>query len=193
MAIDWQRVAAWREFLLRDEMAALASAVADFGLPQASFAWDPPASAISGPQNRFLLDYWRMHASGGPPPVAIADPSRMRPALGYIAIVEPVDDGRDMLYRLYGSMLVSIAGMDLTRKRLSLTASTVGVVEAPLAVYQAVIRRPQPLLWQVRPPRAEYAARWERLVLPLVGADGTVSRLISGQVPFDSRGVLIVA
>lgn len=189
MAIDWRTVTAWRDLLLSDDLPRLIRAIEARGPRRLLFAWDPPISALDAPQNRFLMEHWRSHAAAGLPPVAIADPSLMRPALGYIVLAEPTGD--DITYRLFGSTLVSVSGFDMTRKRLSEHPAGPPIIEAGLAAYLAVRRRALPLLWRSEPEQAAYTASWERLILPLAGPDGTVARFIAGNVPFDSGGSVL--
>ncbi|MDO8289255.1 MAG: PAS domain-containing protein [Parvibaculum sp.] len=78
------------------------------------------ASAPSHPNNQMLLAYWKsnMDAAGLVWRRDI-NPAKLKPVLGGFFIVEPVDDGRDLLYRLVGSQNERRLGMRFMGRRFT--------------------------------------------------------------------------
>jgi hypothetical protein len=72
------------------------------------------------PKNRFILAYWseRMDADGVVHRRDV-DPVDLKKILGGVFIVEPVDGGADLLYRLVGSQNERRIGMKCTGKRFT--------------------------------------------------------------------------
>ncbi|MGV8996222.1 MAG: PAS domain-containing protein [Parvibaculaceae bacterium] len=72
------------------------------------------------PKNRLLLDYWLSKAdAAGVVHRRDIDPAALKAVLGGFFIVEPVDDGRDLLYRLVGSQNERRLGMRFMGRRFS--------------------------------------------------------------------------
>lgn len=72
------------------------------------------------PKNLFLLDYWRSKMTGdGFVPRASIDPAELKKVLGGVFIVEPVDQGKDLLYRLVGSQNERRLGMRYMGRRFT--------------------------------------------------------------------------
>ncbi|MGB8843875.1 MAG: PAS domain-containing protein [Aliidongia sp.] len=121
------------------------------------------------------------------PPITAIDPIKLRPALGRILIIEPVDQGRDFRYRLFGTHIAAVSGYDMTGKLLSVHPMPLEVICFAFALYRNLLARPEPVMTVNTPPSAPFS-RWERLVLPFGGADGEVVRFVVGNVGFDREG-----
>src|SRR5690242_5495456 len=112
----------------------------------------------------------------------------MRPALGYIMLLDLVDGGRDFRYRLYGSIITAVSGVEMTGKLVSSHPASPYVVEFALAAYRATLARGVPLLTEHGPPTSVNTHEWHRLVLPLAGDDGAISRFLVGNLPIARNG-----
>ncbi len=192
--VDWERVERWSSQIAeRGESNVVTEFTAEYGR-DASLIWDPSPDRLSSEALQFLLAYWsRLRAGDSLPRPADIDPLEMRPALGYVALVDPVEDGRDFRYRLYGSMLASISNVDMTGKLLSALKATRQVREFSLATYRAAFQRKRPIYVVRSPDGAAYTAQWLRLTLPLVDDGGKVARFLSGIVPLTSSGRPLIA
>lgn len=77
------------------------------------------------PKNRFLLEYWRgKRDATGHVLRRNIDPADLKAVLGGLFIVEPVDGGRDLLYRLVGSQNERRLGMRYMGRRFRECYST---------------------------------------------------------------------
>ena len=154
--------------------------------------WRPAVARPAASQLRFLLRYWLDLAATPPmPPASAIDAVEMRAALGYIMLVDVVDGGRDFRYRLFGSTIAAVSGFDMTGKLVTSHPASPYVVEFALAVYRAVLARGEPLLTEHGPPNSVNTHAWHRLVLPLAGPDGALSRFIVGNLPIARNGQAI--
>jgi len=122
-------------------------------------------------------------------PDDLLDPTELKPALGYINLVEPVDGGRDFRYRIFGTYITAFTGCDMTGRLLSELPDCRNVVDYALASCRAVLARRLPLLSQRMPIDAKGKSRWERVVLPFVAPDNSVTRLLVGVVPVGVTGL----
>src|SRR3546814_18454171 len=99
---------------------------------------------------------------------------QMRPALGHIMLLDVLDGGADYRYRVYGSEIAQRAGFDMTGKCTSELPTGSLASLFFIAVYQAVLLRPQPVY-----PRAE-----ERRV----GTEGVSTCITRGSpVPYKKK------
>jgi len=106
-------------------------------------------------------------------------------------LLDVVDAGRDFYYRLYGSVIASISGFDMTGKFLSTHRNSPYVTEFALAAYRAMLQRRAPIYTERSPVGATQTVCWQRLALPLVDDMGEIVRVLSGTVPINSRGLVI--
>jgi len=182
----------WTQALIDERLNDIAHAFAVDGTPPPLVHWNPGPPAMRSPQIRFVLEHWRALSQGAAaPPVVALDPGGLRPALGYLMLVEPLDGGADFRYRLYGSLIATVSGRDMTGKLVSQYPAGTHVVDFSLAGYRAVYRRKEPLYTFRRPARAEFTRAWERLVLPFLAAGGEVGRFLVANVPSDDLGEAI--
>jgi len=170
------------------DQARLAAYFAGNGAPTPRVLWDPAESDLPAGPLQFLIGFWRRHRAGHALPcVDIVDPLALRPALGYIMLLDVLDDGWDYRYRLYGSQIAQRFGRDLTGRRTSDISRTAYTGNFYLAGYRAVLARRAPLFSVSSSPGYVAAVDWWRLALPLIGPDGAITRLLVGNVPGDWR------
>jgi hypothetical protein len=187
--LDWDRVTRWTADIVADDITAITAIFAEHGAAAPGVAWNPAAEQFDAAALRFLTTYWRGLA--GPdalPHLKQIDPLALRPALGYVMLLDLVENGRDFRYRLYGSMVASVSGFDMTGKLLSEHPASPYVTEFALAGYRAAVQRREPIYTERHPVGAVHATRWQRVAMPLVGDDGTISRILAGTAPLASDG-----
>ena len=146
--------------------------------------WSPRPDQVPHEQLGFLIRYWDEKRRGaGLPPASAIDPVEMRPALGYIMLLDVLDGGADFRYRLYGTRIVERTGVDWTGRLVSemIAESFTGLFYA--AVYRAALARREAVATVSASPRYVAATEWSRVVLPLCGAEGQVTRFLVGNVP----------
>jgi hypothetical protein len=115
----------------------------------------------------------------------------MRPALGYIALLEPNADITDFRYRLFGSISAMVWGFDMTGRLLSANPANAYIGDFHRAGYRAVMQRCTPIATVHRPPVSQSTTTWHRLVLPLADDEGRITRLLAGIVPVTTNGRVI--
>ena len=161
------------------------------GYPQPVVRWDPDPATMPAPQLTAIADFWSdLVARTGRPDPACIDPAAFVPALGYLMLLEPIEDGTDFRYRLYGTQISRWSGLDLTGQRVShITAAGVRshVQTFFLAGYRAVVASRKPLYSSHVPPVERTTATWHRLILPFWDSTDTVRRLLVGNVPLPER------
>ena len=182
--------AATRELIAgrTDTIARLFTAIES---PVPTTRWDPAAETLDSDRLRFLLEVWREGSSEGRLPSSRSiDPMRLAPALGYVMLLEPVDGAAngaangatDFRYRVYGSIIAEHSGIEMTGKRVrDLPSAPVAVYL--LATYRAVCLTRRPMFAHHTTHYDIQIAEWSRLILPFVADDGTVDRLLVGNVP----------
>ena len=193
--LDRGRVAVWAAALAAGEAHGLDETFIAKGGAAPDFVWAPSVDRLSAAQLRFLLRYWsELAGARGMPRAKEIDALEMRPALGYINLLDVIDGGEDFRYRVFGSVIAAVAGYDMTGRTVSALKTAPYMAEFALATCRAVVLRGQPLLTEHRPPASAVpTVAWHGLILPLAGEDGTVTRLLVGSVPFsrDGRPILL--
>lgn len=193
-AIDWTKVARWTEQLVAGQVSEVCAELANRMRVAPTFIWNPQPDDLQSTKLRFLLEYWTSLRDGDRLPLTRAiDPIRMRPALGYVMLIDVIDGGRDFRYRLYGTMLAAVSGFDMTGRLLSNHGASVDVIEFSLATCRAVVIRREPVFTARTPTGALYTSRWHRIAMPLVDEAGTVVRLLVGTVPLSHAGEIVSA
>jgi hypothetical protein len=188
-SLDWPRVADWAADIAAEETSRLRQVFAEFGARGPSLRWRPPVETLAAQQLRFLLRYWEdLRGTRPMPGMSEIDAAEMRPALGYVNLVDAIEDGRDFRYRVFGSIVAAVSGFDMTGRLASELKASSYIVEFGLAAYRAARERREPLFSEHGPPAAVYTATWHRLVLPLAGAEGQVARFLVGAVPIARDG-----
>jgi hypothetical protein len=193
--LDRGRIGAWAAALAAGEAHGLRETFMAKGGAAPDVVWAPSLERLSATQLRFLLRYWSELAGARDMPRAKQiDALEMRPALGYINLLDVIESGEDFRYRVFGSVIAAVAGYDMTGRKMSALKTAPYMAEFSLAACRAVVLRGQPLLTEHRPPpSAVPTVAWHGLILPLAGEDGAVARLLIGSVPFsrDGRPILL--
>jgi PAS domain-containing protein len=189
---DWRELDRWTATLLADDVSPIVSVFRRHGAQGPSMEWDPsPERDAPGPI-RFLLTYWTALAAGRTMPgMQEIDALALRPALGYIALLDVVDGGRDFRYRLYGTILSAVAGFDMSGRLASEHKASAHITLFYMASYRAAVTRCRPFFTEHRPGSTQITKGWHRLVLPFAGADGSVQRFLVGGVPIGHDGRMI--
>jgi hypothetical protein len=184
--------------VLSEDLDEIAKVFVEHGAGAPVVIWKPSQGQLRSEPPRHVLAHWSSLTVGsslatGPrlPGSRQMDPVDLRPALGYVMLLDVVEGGRDFRYRLFGSTIGSVSGFDMTGKLLSEHPASAYVTEFSLAVGRAAVRRREPIYTVRRPVGAKDTNLWERLVLPLVDENDTVARLIVVATPLDRNGKLI--
>jgi hypothetical protein len=182
----------WAQALVRKDTAPIDAAFVAGGTHAPEIVWRPQAADCTPPINSFLLAHWgELAPADGLPPTTAIDPTIFATALGYVHLVEPVEGDGDFRYRVFGSLVSSVSGFDVTGKLMSDFAASDYVVDFGVAVCAAAVARRMPVLTRRRPNGATDTKFWERLVLPFAGADGAIDRLLVGMLPVNASGRVI--
>lgn len=188
-SLDWPRIEQWAQEIAAGEPVSLRQTFAAQGARGPALHWQPGIEALPAQQHRFLLRYWDDLRGERPLPLrSEIDAVEMRPALGYVNLVDAVEDGRDFRYRVFGSVIASVSGFDMTGQLASTLKASAYITEFSLAALRAAFRRREPLYTEHGPPATVYTATWHRLVLPLADADGGAMRFLIGMVPMTHDG-----
>lgn len=156
---------------------------ADIDSPPPTTSWDPPEAALGNELLGFLLRTWQAAApTGALPSSRTIDAFGLRPALGYVMLLEPIDAGADFRYRIYGSKIAEHAGLEMTGKCIWDIPSPL-VAAYFLATYRAVYLHRRPLLARHTTHHDIQIAEWTRIILPFAADDGSVDRLLVGNIP----------
>lgn len=131
---------------------------------------------------RRLLDYWRSHCAGAtmPSPSAI-DPLDFPYILGYVALVDVEAEPRRYRYRLDGSILVNLSGLEFTG-RYHDAYDLPEYNRFTRAIYDRVVNTGKPYAYRYDGYLDQKPFDEETLLLPL-GQDGKVSRIIVAVIP----------
>ena len=176
------------DLLINEQFDALNQFYAELGMPTPRIVWSPKVEELEQTQLQFLLTYWHgLRDDAGRVKVGSIDALDMRPALGYLMLLDVLDGGADFRYRLYGSIIAQHSSFDMTGRRLSELRPDQGVGAVFQVIYRAVLARPEPIYTEHAPPPTIRVKLWYRLILPLFDDDGGVCRLLVGNVPGEWR------
>lgn len=183
-APDRTAIDAMRDGLLTGNLAPLSAPFLRHGLQPPVVQWNPRAEDLPTTQLPFVLNLWLSlrDADGRVTPEQI-DPFKLKPALGYILLIDVLDDGEDFRYRLYGSEVARVAGFDMTGKRTSEIVTGSLASTFYIAGYRALLRRPMPLFTWHEMPMQITINSWDRIVLPLSDAQGRITRILTCNMP----------
>ena len=125
-----------------------------------------------------LLEFWQSKCQESVlPSRAMFDPFALLPWLGRLILLDVIDRGADFRYRLHGTWLVELFGVDLTGKRLS-------EVRSPVArlwhEYQTCVRDRRPLCISSKTLSERDHRIIDKVVLPLASDGTVVDRLLIG-------------
>lgn len=151
---------------------------------------DIPASCLDSLHDQRLVrlvDYWRSKIvdSAMPPPGAI-EPVDFKFILGYVTLVDVEANPRRYLFRLDGSILAALSGMDYTGKYLD----QLGMPEYCAFVqasYDVVVDNMAPYAYRKRGAFDKQSFSEETVILPL-GRDRQVQRLMVAVIPGERPG-----
>ncbi len=90
----------------------------------------------------------------------------LREWLGWLTVMDLVDDGADFIYRIFGTSQAAQIGLDLTGRRASTCPAVTPSFLANLRQAQQA-RRPVYGTRVIEISARGYAYRWQRLILPL--------------------------
>lgn len=182
----------WRDNIARLELADIATAFTSGGAAAPEVVWRPSAGDCAASINEFLIAHWfELSPTNGVPPLTSIDPLFFKVALGYVHLLEPIDGGADFRYRVFGSLISSVSGFDMTGHAMSDFDASDYVVDFSIAASAAVTDRREPLLTRRKPHGAAQTSIWERLTLPFADEDGRIQRLLVGNLPLKSDGLVI--
>ncbi|HEV2550045.1 MAG TPA: PAS domain-containing protein [Stellaceae bacterium] len=191
-SFDWRVVDQWTAAILADDLTPIVRVFRVHGAHGPSMEWDPSLERDAPEPIRFLLAYWTELAAGRAMPLTTEiDALALRPALGYIALLDVVDGGRDFRYRLYGTILAAVAGFDMTGRLTSEHKASPHITHFYMASHRAALTRGRPFFTEHRPGSTQITRGWHRVVLPFAGADGSVQRFLVGGVPLSHDGRMI--
>lgn len=193
-ALDWTRVESWAAQIAANDFGAIEAVFYAHTRQRPTVVWAPSAEQISAPQLRFLLDYWStLAANGALPTRRQIDPFAIRPALGYVMLIDVVEGGRDFRYRLYGSIIAWVSELDMTGRLMSAHPASIYVTEFALAANRAAVQRRLPIYTERTPALAAKTTRWQRLALPLIDDAGEVTCFLAAAAPIARDGRVISA
>ncbi len=183
-----QAVAALSEQLANGDASAFDPWFAARGCEPPLVIWSPKPDQLAAPQLRFLLTHWDgLRGSRPMPGRAEISPLDLRPALGFISLIEGARDGFDFCYRLYGTEAAQRIGFDMTGRSLWTFPTEPWLLVFHVAVYRATLLRGQPLFTRHKPPLRQRVIESQRLALPLADEAGALPRVLAGIVPAERR------
>ena len=133
---------------------------------------------------RHLHDYWRERCAGAEmPPREAIDPLDFRYILGYVTLVDVEPAPRRYRFRLDGSILASLSGMDYTGKYLD-ELGMPDYCAFIAASYDRVVDHGKPYAYRKEGAFDKKSFDEETLIMPL-GHGGTVEGLMVAVIPGD--------
>lgn len=132
------------------------------------------------PKLSSLQAFWESKRKDGAlPGRSDFDVLELWPWLGHLALVEVIDGGADFRYRLHGTTMVEILGMDLTGRRLSEMTDVIRAVAGP--EFRAAVATGRPTgFTRIRVNRSVDHRQVTTLILPLATDGRTIDMLLYG-------------
>ena len=131
-----------------------------------------------------LYDYWRGRCAGTAMPArTVVDPLDFRYILGYVTLVEVELAPRRYRFRLDGSILAMLSGMDYTGKYLD-ELGMPDYIDFVAASYDRVVDNLRPYAYRKQGAFEKKTFNEETLILPL-GREPTVEHLMVAVIPGD--------
>jgi hypothetical protein len=169
------------ERLVRGDLDPVARAFSRAYCDAPRFTWAPSEESLGTSVHGRALAIWSDLPRVGTetaPRLESFDIVSFRGMMGSLMLLQPVSDGGDFLYRVYGTDIARFVGVELTGKRLSETTLPAFAKAFFQVTYGAVLRRPEPLLTRHVAPTGFIMATWDRLILPFLDANGAVARFL---------------
>lgn len=167
------------------DAASLAGLFADAGKPAPRVVWTPTAETPMDAGLRHLLGYWQGLAADGLPRWSDIRIEELRPVVGRLALIDPVDAGRDFRYAVYGSGVADVVTRnyqgETTREMAARTGTASPILY--LVLYVLALERRQPVWSWTTANRWQEVEYWERLVLPVLGRNDGELRFVVGMIP----------
>jgi hypothetical protein len=134
------------------------------------------APSIGNPALAALHGLWSTRRGDRIAPArADFDVFELRPWFGHLMLLDVLEGGGDMRFRLYGTELVGIFGFDLTGRRVSAVIDLIG--DRPLQEYREVARYGRPAyVSRMSPSQRDYLAV-DKLALPLAD-NGRITKIL---------------
>lgn len=171
------------EALLTDQRDTLAEYFTARGARLEALEWSPDSTVSDTQQISFLIEYWKNLCGDADLPAADrVSPFDLRPALGHIVLIDMVDDGWDGQFRLYGTKVAETYGRDMTGRRVSDIDGGNYISVFFRALYRAACLRRAALYTLHVPPPHVAVESWQRIMLPLSGSDGRVTRFLVSNI-----------
>jgi hypothetical protein len=121
--------------------------------------------ATTGPCTRRFWEFYNtLPRDDGLPDRSSAGAETLRPWLGNLMILDPIDGGQDFQYRLYGSEIARFCGFDMTARLVSSFSSKTGSFF--LDSYKTCLSGAEPVLTQNVAEHVSGMVMWERLLVP---------------------------
>lgn len=142
-----------------------------------------PLGRIRAPVLADLYDYWRRKRDGVRLPArASIAPEEMVRALPHVLLVDVLDGGRSLRYRLVGTAVA--AGCDPTGRTVRETFPAGEYRDHILGLFEAVLGRSEALYTRHHYPGRDARRRdeVERVFLPLAADGRTVDMILIGQI-----------
>jgi len=137
---------------------------------------DDIESRAGAPQVATLLGLYRsLSVNGTPPSYADFNPQRLAEHASNLAVVQPVDGG-DYLYIHYGRTIFETSGVEVLGSKVSQWKSEVGAFFCQ--AYDRAVAELRPVYTLHRAHHAVRVHLWERLVMPVRAADGTLRLIV---------------
>ena len=141
---------------------------------------------LSDERLKRLLAYWdEMRATRAMPSRSMIDPVTIgKELLPWIALTEVIDGGARFRFRLCGTGLAAIAGLDLTGRYIDELNPNPAYAAYITDLYRLAVSRRRPVYSETNYIRDEARRRRStaRLICPLSDDDVTVNMCLSGQV-----------
>jgi hypothetical protein len=121
----------------------------------------------AAPSLRSLYALWESRRRGRRVPARQdIDVLELRPWLGWLTVMDMVDDGADFIYRIFGTSQAAQIGIDLTGRHASTCPA---VTQSFLNRLREAGRTARPIFGVrvIEVSARGYAYRWQRLILPL--------------------------
>lgn len=99
----------------------------------------------------------------------------------WMMLLDVEENGTDYRYLHYGKGIAEYFGRDMTGQRTSKFGGHISLFFS--ALYDAVLRTKERVMSEHEPPRRIFVRSWRRLIVPLFGRNGEVSRIAALNLP----------